>query len=276
MRETLSLGGRSLDHTFLIVILGWVVLAAYFGMKDLEISNQVADPGSTIGEFGYYFGQGPGYGIISIAIIIMVGGLSPHSERQRMAGKVGIIASGSVVIIGMPFNDPFFIINPAFIIASIALFMHWSKGKDWDEYRKLATIVILLAIINPILSVQVTKILWGRVRFNDLSPDQSNFTPWYNPRGPGVEDLSFMSGHSAMAWMLLPLLITMEDRGKRNPSHIILTMSIVFWGCFVSYSRVVAGAHYPSDVLFPGGIAYLTTYLAYSRGHVQDRSDDSE
>ena len=50
--------------------------------------------------------------------------------------------------------------------------------------------------------MQLVKIAWGRVRFDDLGVDFRNatpalYTPWYVPNGPNGEK-SFPSGHASM------------------------------------------------------------------------------
>jgi membrane-associated phospholipid phosphatase len=140
-----------------------------------------------------------------------------------------------------------------------------TSHRNWRKYRKTALFVLLLAILVPMVSVHGLKILSGRVRFHDLASDLSNYTPWYIFQGPNNIDSSFPSGHTAMAWMLLPLFIPLWKGKMPRSSKIIWTGIILGWGIFVAVSRVVNGAHYASDVLFSTGLAFLACCVIYRK-----------
>ncbi|MEJ2506939.1 MAG: phosphatase PAP2 family protein, partial [Ignavibacteriaceae bacterium] len=89
------------------------------------------------------------------------------------------------------------------------------------------------------------------IRFRDLDSLYSAFTPWFIPNGIN-SNTSFPSGHSAMAWMILPLLMLVPVSNKKLRS--VLIVIIILWGLIVGLSRIVIGAHYASDVLFGGCI----------------------
>ena len=86
--------------------------------------------------------------------------------------------------------------------------------------------------------------LWGRVRFRDLGPGFAGFSPWCRPySGAGG---SFPSGHTALAWLLLPLclLAPAGSRARRT-----LFAAACCWGLLVACGRMATGAHYLSDTL---------------------------
>ncbi|GAG16871.1 unnamed protein product, partial [marine sediment metagenome] len=110
----------------------------------------------------------------------------------------------------------------------------------------------------------------GRVRFRDLvppppPPGYTSFTPWFLPPGISLDNSSFPSGHAAMGWMFLPLLIIVKDRKIKDPIRIIVSILVIGWGLFVGLSRIAVGAHYASDVLFSTGAATIITIFLYTR-----------
>jgi len=130
----------------------------------------------------------------------------------------------------------------------------------FQKYGPISRITLYLTILNPLLFVQSVKILWGRVRFRDLAPDYANYTPWYLPNGI-TGHKSFPSGHTAMGWMLLPIILLTLDKGWKAK---LLLVTIVFsWGFVVALGRVVIGAHYASDTLFSTGVALFGYILLY-------------
>jgi membrane-associated phospholipid phosphatase len=122
---------------------------------------------------------------------------------------------------------------------------------------KYAKVVVGMALFGYVIGIQVTKYLWGRVRFRELDASFSQFTPWYLPQGITGFD-SFPSGHAAMGWMLLALMVLFVN-GKVLIKNFIL-MLIIIWAVLLAYSRVVIGAHFASDVLF-GSFFIILTYL---------------
>jgi membrane-associated phospholipid phosphatase len=98
---------------------------------------------------------------------------------------------------------------------------------------------------NVLLVVHGLKVFWGRTRFRDLA-SAAEFTPWYEPRGI-TGHTSFPSGHAAMGWMLLPLIVWLAPRPRLRW---LAVAGVGVWAVAVAISRVVVGAHYLSDVLF--------------------------
>jgi membrane-associated phospholipid phosphatase len=126
-----------------------------------------------------------------------------------------------------------------------------------------------MSLIGYLIFIQMIKIFWGRLRFRDLDALQSDFTEWYLPQGVmGGE--SFPSGHAAMAWMLLPIILLIPKKNKIV--KIFTTGLIVAWGIAVPLSRVVIGAHYASDVLF-GSFIMIISFLLIGGKYLSCNSD---
>ena len=246
----------------LIVIIIWVILGLIFGFYDLAISIAVVDETSIWGNFGADYGEIPGYALIAIALATLLGSLFTNLKMQKIPGYVGVV----VGVLFILFIDDEGYINIGWsLIFSLLIYTIITWNKDWKRYRNISGVIALLAVINPLLFVQITKILCGRVRFRDLETGYTNFTPWFLPPGISGGGSSFPSGHAAMGWMFLPLLIAVKDRKIKDPLRIIITILVIGWGLFVALSRIAVGAHYASDVLFSTGAAIIITIFFYSK-----------
>jgi len=114
----------------------------------------------------------------------------------------------------------------------------------------------VIAIIYALLIVivmNVVKGLWGRLRMREMIDPLREFTPWYviNFRG-GFDNrfASFPSGHTmnAAGVILIALLPAIFDKLKGKET--LLRILAYAWALVVGFSRVVAGAHFSTDVLF--------------------------
>ena len=247
----------------LVVIIIWVILGIIFGLYDLAISIAVVDEASIWGNFGADYGEIPGYALIAIALATLLGSLFTNLKLQKIPAYVGMFVG--VLFILLVDDEDYFNIGWS-LIFSLLIYTIVTWNKDWKQYRNISGVIALLAVINPLLFVQITKILCGRIRFSDLFyPDYTSFTPWFLPPGISLVNSSFPSGHAAMGWMFLPLLITVKDRKIKDPLRIIITILVIGWGLFVGLSRIVVGAHYASDVLFSTGAASIITIFLYSK-----------
>jgi len=248
----------------LLVLVSWIILAIIFGFYDLDISIAVVDGTSAWGNFGADYGELPGWALIGIALATFFGGYIKNLKLQKIPALIIIVIGMLFIIVDSDYYTGFSLIIPLIIYTIIT----WNK--DWKNYRTLAGIISLLAIINPLLFVQIVKILCGRIRFRNLiEPGFTNFTPWFLPPGLSSDGRSFPSGHTAMGWMLLPLLIAVKDREIKDPYRIVVTFLVIGWGLFVGLSRIVVGAHYASDVLFSTGMAAIVTILLYKKSYLK-------
>lgn len=249
----------------LLVLVSWIILAIIFGIYDLNISIAVVDETSAWGNFGADYGELPGWALIGIALATFFGGYIKKLKLQKIPALIIIVIGMLFIIFDSDFYTGLSLIIPMIIYTIIT----WNK--DWKNYRTLAGVISLLAVINPLLFVQIVKILCGRIRFRDLEIGFTNFTPWFLPPGLSSDGRSFPSGHTAMGWMLLPLLIVVKDRKIKDPYRIVVTVLVIGWGLFVGLSRVVVGAHYASDVLFSTGFAAIVTILLYKKSYLKSK-----
>ncbi len=258
----------NITKLLIVVIIIWIILAIIFGFTDLEISKALVNRECLWANIGKDYGEAPGYGIIAVAISILVGSYQDELKKQKIAAYVFLIIGAVILILAIIFGSIWFMAFGGGITLGVLLFLVFTYNRDWREFKKIAIVIILLSIINPLIFVQIGKILCGRVRYNDLSSDYSNYTPWFLPPGPISwlqDNASFPSGHTAMGWMLLPLLIVVKDRKVSDPIRIIITILIISWGLFIGISRIVVGEHFASDVLFSTGVAFVAIILLYNK-----------
>ncbi|MHA1131271.1 MAG: phosphatase PAP2 family protein [Candidatus Helarchaeota archaeon] len=258
---------QSLARKLLVIIIGsWIILAIIFGLYDLEISTALADASNPFGVFGAIYGEGPGYGIIGAALVVFIGSFISDLNKQKIPAYIFIGLSLALLTVGIIVDSHTLWKIGGFIFVFDLLVTILFRNQDWKNYRKFAGLILLLALILPILFVSITKVLCGRVRPRDVF-SIGGYTPWYLPPGPDLHNASFPSGHAAMGWMLLPLLIPI--RNKRFSIKCLGGVLIIGWGAFVALSRVLVGAHFASDVLFSTGVACVVTILLYKKYYLK-------
>lgn len=247
------------------VLIIWIILAILFGIYDLGISIALVNENSGWGNFGADYGEVPGYALIAIALATFLGSYIKNLKKQKILIILAVITGVIYLILGIFDYDNTDISLGISLIILPLIYLITTWNKDWKKYRKFASIISILAIINPLLLVQLIKLFWGRVRFRDLG----NFTPWFIPLGI-TGNFSFPSGHAAMGWMFLPLLISVKNKEIKFPLKLILVIGIIGWGMFVAMSRVIVGAHYCSDALFSSGFAAVITILLYRKIYLRN------
>jgi membrane-associated phospholipid phosphatase len=150
-----------------------------------------------------------------------------------------------------------------FLIVSVVLnliyfiIIHKIQQVKSEAVIKYSKVVVAVALFGYVICIQGIKYFWGRVRFRELDAAFSQFSPWYLPQGITGYD-SFPSGHAAMGWILLPLLILLVN--KKYWIRFSMFILIFIWAVVLASSRVVIGAHYTSDVLF-GSFFIIITFL---------------
>ncbi len=136
-----------------------------------------------------------------------------------------------------------------------------------DKHRDMLMQIAILSII--IMFVQITavegmKYLWGRVRFRDLlaAGSYDAFTPWYKINGINGNK-SFPSGHTAYCctmFLTYPLCLAFEKLKKFAPFMFAFSAAYVI---LVAVSRLVAGAHYLTDVVVAAVIGYTLFLIVH-------------
>jgi membrane-associated phospholipid phosphatase len=248
----------------LVIFAIWGVLAAVFGIYDLGISQLFVNQNSVWGIIGADYGEIPGFCLLLIAIGILIGSLFNNKHKQKIPSYIIIIICLGFLIYALVIGEYDGIQYPIGMIISLIGFVSIFYVKDFREFRRISWVILLLGLFNPLFFVQMMKLLTHRIRYrNLLDIGFENYTSWFSSFGPNTEHNSFPSGHTAMGWMLLPLIIPVLKMKWKHPLKIITLIIVFFVGIFVGLSRIKVGAHFASDVLFSTGAAFVYTILLY-------------
>ena len=131
----------------------------------------------------------------------------------------------------------------------------WTRLKAW---RDPGLFFALLLIVGPGILVNcVFKPCWSRprpARHRSFGGPREFLPVWQ--RGFGDEDSSFPSGHAAMGFYLMaPAFVCYRRRPWLAAAFLLFGLAS---GVVIGLARIVAGGHFPSDVLWAGGIVYFT------------------
>jgi membrane-associated phospholipid phosphatase len=135
---------------------------------------------------------------------------------------------------------------------AIAAILYLLVGKIPPDIKKklfLPAAYTLAASIAVLLTVSTLKTVWGRTRLRDLVDDNSleNYTPWYKPNFFAGE-YSFPSGHTAHATLVLMLSKWLSGKSEKyRPAVTAVSYGFI---ALMAFSRLAAGAHFLSDILF--------------------------
>ncbi|MBR7161191.1 MAG: phosphatase PAP2 family protein [Clostridia bacterium] len=146
----------------------------------------------------------------------------------------------------------------AFVISAM---LYLLIGKIPENIRKkifLPAAYTLVASCAVLTTVSVIKTLWGRVRLRELVNMNSleDYTPWYYPNFFSGSH-SFPSGHTAHATLLLMLPKWLSGKAEKyRPALTVLCFGFI---ALMAFSRLAAGAHFLSDILFGFLIAFGIT-----------------
>ena len=149
----------------------------------------------------------------------------------------------------------------------IAAFMYLLVGKIPKEAKArlhYPAAYTLAASIGVLSSVSAIKSIWGRERLRELVDrgKLEDFTPWYIPHFFSGS-YSFPSGHTAHATLVMMLTSWLYGIGEKFRGLV----SALCYGFIVlmAFSRLAAGAHYLSDVLFGFMIAISIVEVAKAK-----------
>ncbi|MDY3989944.1 MAG: phosphatase PAP2 family protein [Massilioclostridium sp.] len=241
----------------------WGTLAAVFGLYDLQISQAAYDPTARWAKWFEF----AGYLVTPVILAWGAHFLLYRKTRKRRSSLIWIghclLATAMLTAIfflagGINGWVRFGVIGTAYL-AGLLIILLKSWRLDDRRLNAISRIVwrTFAGCAAVFLVVTVLKTCAGRVRFRELQ-DLSAYSPWFQWH-PLSGNYSFPSGHTANAsgvfgFVLLAPLV--RARWKR----VVLCVTPFLFTAVMGMSRVVAGAHYASDVLFGMGIAVLVFF----------------
>lgn len=158
------------------------------------------------------------------------------------------------------------------------------KDETLKKLMKFVIAFVIMAVVANVL-IMIIKDPVGRMRYRAMKSDVgqamggfANFQNWYESRGGQPEELSaafenaygvtdafksFPSGHTCAAGMTYALIMLPDILGTKNKGLRALCwiFPVLFTGV-VAISRIVVGAHFFSDVLMGGTIAFVCMMFA--------------
>ncbi len=241
----------------------WIVLAIVFGFFDLTISKHaMIYKDSDWAIIGDVYGAKFEVPLFYLGLTILLGSIFNDIKMQKRIGITMILFS--FLYFGYSFAKGDFpdSIKAGITIIFLILFFILTFNKNWRNYLHIGISLILLIIFLDIL-VDILKFTWGRARPFHLTDDE--FTEWYIINGNGAknDNRSFPSRHTTSICSFFPLLFLLNNKKIDKKVKILLTTFVIGISLFVSISRVLLGAHFPSDVLFSTGIAAMLTISLY-------------
>jgi lipid A 4'-phosphatase len=149
---------------------------------------------------------------------------------------------------------------PGLALASAGLLvLAWSFfSRKVLKYRKAALFLSLVMILGPGLVVNTAfKHHWGRPRprqIQEFGGTQPYLPVWQ--KGISGAGKSFPSGHASVAFYLFTPFFFLR-RNAKGWAFFFLFLGVSY-GILMGLTRMVQGGHFPSDVVWAGGVTYFT------------------
>lgn len=151
------------------------------------------------------------------------------------------------------------LVAPAVIAVVVKLIL--PRRKMLIPGRAALFLIATMALGPGLLVNVVLKDHWGRSRPIDVTQlgGAETFVPWWDPRGDCPANCAFVSGDVAGSfWTLAPAALTPP------PWRAAAYGAALALGTAMAVFRVMAGAHFPSDVIFAGVFSFLVIWLCYA------------
>lgn len=265
---------------FYVFAAAATVVASFF---DLKIDIALNDPSNPFAVWLYRTGEFPSRLICPIAGAVIF----------RCTDKKAVAAIGAALCLGGSAYMGYYIGKHFFVEEyRMAFSLLWGIGFGVaalyavrfvtvpDEFKRplfTAAVIGVGVMTAQLLTVDIMKNLWGRVRFRDLLSSGScdGFTAWFVINGKNGNK-SFPSGHTAGAGMSYLLMLLPFIDKKREKYRAVYFWCPFIYTSAVALTRLVMGAHYLSDVAVGGVIAFscvLVGIKVYEKTCVTNRTD---
>lgn len=151
------------------------------------------------------------------------------------------------------------LIAPA--VGALAIKLILPRRKLLMSGRAILFLMATLALGPGLLVNVALKDHWGRPRPIDVTQfgGDQHFVAWWDPRGDCPGNCSFVSGDVAGAfWTIAPAALAPPQwRAVAYGAALAL-------GAAMAVFRMMAGGHFPSDVIFAGVFTFLIIWLVYA------------
>ena len=146
-------------------------------------------------------------------------------------------------------------------VAALAIKLIFPKRKLLMSGRAVVFLIATMVLAPGLMANVLLKDHWGRPRPIDVTQFGGNehFMAWWDPRGDCASNCSFVSGDVTGAfWTVAPAALAPPQwRALAYGAALAL-------GTAMAAMRVMAGAHFPSDVIFAGVFTFLIVWIVYA------------
>jgi lipid A 4'-phosphatase len=146
-------------------------------------------------------------------------------------------------------------------VAALVIKLIVPRRKMLISGRAVVFLMATLALAPGLLVNVLLKDHWHRPRPIDVAQlgGQQHFVPWWDPRGDCPSNCAFVSGDVAGAfWTVAPAALAPPQwRALAYGAALAL-------GTGMAAIRVMAGAHFVSDVIFAGVFTFLMVWVIYA------------
>lgn len=161
------------------------------------------------------------------------------------------------------FYDGVTVVATGVLVGTLLVLIGSTLLRRWRLLRLYALYVLLVFILGPGLLVNsLFKDHWGRPR--PLQVEQLGGQEHYAPPGYFVANghgRSFPSGHSSVGFAFIAFWFLLR-RHKPALAKMALLLSLLF-GCTIGLTRMAAGGHFLSDVMWSGWVVLFASWLLY-------------
>ncbi|MEZ5452015.1 MAG: phosphatase PAP2 family protein [Thiothrix sp.] len=161
------------------------------------------------------------------------------------------------------FYDGVQVVATAVLVGTLLIIAGSTLLRRWYRLRLYALYVLLVFVLGPGLLVNsLFKDHWGRPR--PVQVEQLGGHEQYAPPGYFVADgngRSFPSGHSSVGFAFIAFWFLWR---KREPqwAQAALVLTLLF-GCTVGLTRMAAGGHFLSDVMWSWWVVLFAAWVLY-------------
>ncbi|HIZ55185.1 MAG TPA: phosphatase PAP2 family protein [Firmicutes bacterium] len=237
-----------------------LILASFW---DLEISHALCHPENLFARFMEAYGGLPAYCIPPFAAAILFAWQYKTSSRQFKAGILALLfilgIAGWLILLtellGFPQHTALLI---SVLCTICGVFAAIRIPQDTlEKLRRFASFALAVLLLT-LVTVSLLKTFWGRARFRTMLADGdfSSFSFWFLPQGITGHQ-SFPSGHTASASSVFVLAALGDFFPKLQKKELLFFWIAFLYTGAVALSRMIAGAHFLSDVTVGAVIGIL-------------------
>lgn len=261
-----------------------VLTATNNGKYDLLINQKIGNQKSSFGSLFAQIGEMPTYFIIPLASATVMFSIKHDNKVKNLLIKGAFLF---LILIGYftyfykqnitklivekeimtKTNFKVYAVFMAILFTCFTIIVFYNlKRQTLYKLSKIAIFALCVALVSLVIS-RVFKYTFTRIRYRSFAPEQEwdKFVPWYKAGGLKIERIkddwnymSFPSGHTTSAaniFVVVPLFTLFEKLKKYKKLAYIFSWIFTI---FVALSRIVAEAHFLSDVTFAIFISYTT------------------